>query len=153
MGSLEAASGAAGNGGGVADQALALEIGAGINGQQHKAAAAVVARAPVLANGGAGGKATKKKISPKDRYWVAADEGEMEAATADGGEDGLRPLLYRNFRVRGILLHPYRCVSLFFLGTFVFAINRCRVRCVSNLVESDMSRRTRDRVWKKQNYG
>ncbi|KAM0900813.1 hypothetical protein ACQ4PT_020384 [Festuca glaucescens] len=107
MGSLAAGNGAAdhaSNGGGLADQALALEINGAGNG--HKAGVA----APVLqANGG--GK-VKKKVSPKDKYWVAADDGDMEAATADGGEDGRRPLLYRNFKVKGILLHPYRLLSL-----------------------------------------
>jgi 1,4-beta-D-xylan synthase len=98
----------AGNGhkAGVADQALELETNGAGNGNGHKAVVVTERAAPVLqANGG--GK-IKKKISPKDKYWVAADDGEVAAAAADGGEDGRRPLLYRNFRVKGILLHPYR---------------------------------------------
>lgn len=119
MGSLAAGNGTAGhasNGGGVVDQALALEINGAGNG--HKASVvADRAAAPVLqANGGG---RIKKKISPKDKYWVAADEGDMAAAIEDGGEDGRRPLLFRNYRVKGILLHPYRLLSLIRLVAIV----------------------------------
>ena len=127
MGSLAAGNGAS-NGGGGADQVLALENGVG-NGQ-HKASVVVADRAAQApqGNGDGGGKA-KTKISPKDKYWVAADEGEMAAATQDGGEDGRRPLLYRTFKVKGILLHPYRCVRLPRIShDFLF---ECRVACPS----------------------
>ncbi|VAH29130.1 probable mixed-linked glucan synthase 8 isoform X1 [Triticum urartu] len=123
MGSLAAANGAghASNGAGVADQALALENGTG-NG--HKAGVANRATPALQANGGS---KVAKKISPKDKYWVAADEGEMAAAIADGGEDGRRPLLYRTFKVKGILLHPYRLLSLIRLVAIVlFFIWRVR---------------------------
>nr|BAJ91893.1 predicted protein [Hordeum vulgare subsp. vulgare] len=121
MGSLAAANGAghASNGAGVADQALALENGTG-NG--HKASDANRATPVQQANGSS--KAAGK-VSPKDKYWVAVDEGEMAAAIADGGEDGRRPLLYRTFKVKGILLHPYRCaISSLTLGIFARFIFR-----------------------------
>ncbi|EEC82244.1 hypothetical protein OsI_26423 [Oryza sativa Indica Group] len=71
------------------------------------------------ANGGGGGGGGSKgattrraKVSPMDRYWVPTDEKEMAAAVADGGEDGRRPLLFRTFTVSGILLQPYRLLTL-----------------------------------------
>lgn len=141
MGSLAAANGAsaghASNGDGVADQALALENGTG-NG--HKAGVADRA-APVLqANGGS---KVAKKISPKDKYWVAADEGEMAAAIADGGEDGRRPLLYRTFKVKGILLHPYRCAISF--NTLHFA--RFIFRNVNKPPSISAKKKTPSNLW------
>lgn len=61
---------------------------------------------PLLVNRDGAGE-----VGAKDKYWVPADEKEMLAAHECGGEDG-RPLLYRTFKVKGILLHPYRCVRL-----------------------------------------
>jgi 1,4-beta-D-xylan synthase len=68
----------------------------------------------VAANGngkqhGHGTRKRKKKpaVSPMDKYWTPIDD--MEAAEAV--EDGRRPLLFRTYRVKGILLHPYRCAS------------------------------------------
>ncbi|KAG8080168.1 hypothetical protein GUJ93_ZPchr0007g4568 [Zizania palustris] len=69
---------------------------------------------PAPAANGGGGKGARERVSPMDKYWVPADEGDMAAAAADGGEDGRRPLLYRTFGVKGVLLHPYRCVSIIF---------------------------------------
>lgn len=63
-------------------------------------------------------KKEKKKaaaISPKDKYWTPIDDEEAAVAVEDGGEDGRRPLLFRTYRVKGILLHPYRCVYLAWL--------------------------------------
>lgn len=65
---------------------------------------------PLLANGGDGAR----KISANDKYWVAADEEEMRAVKESGGEDG-RPLLFRTFKIKGALLHPYRCVTAYSL--------------------------------------
>mgnify|MGYP003702090411 CR=1 FL=1 len=55
------------------------------------------------AAGGGGGGA-------KGKHWAAADKGERRAAKECGGEDGRRPLLFRSYRVKGSLLHPYRYV-------------------------------------------
>ncbi|XP_040381876.1 probable mixed-linked glucan synthase 8 [Oryza brachyantha] len=77
--------------------------------------------------GGNGGRRRRARVSPMDRHWVPADEGEMAAAAADGGEDGRRPLLYRTFRVSGVLLHPYRLLTLVRLVAIVlFFIWRIR---------------------------
>jgi 1,4-beta-D-xylan synthase len=57
----------------------------------------------------------KKKppaVSPMDKYWTPIDDKEAAEAVEDGGEDGRRPLLFRTYRVKGILLHPYRCASI-----------------------------------------
>lgn len=59
-------------------------------------------------------KRKKKKpavVSPMDKYWTPIDDKEAAEAVEDGGEDGRRPLLFRTYRVKGILLHPYRCAS------------------------------------------
>jgi len=67
----------------------------------------------VAANGNGKLHGTRKRrpaVNPKDRYWTPIDEKEAAAAVEDGGEDGRRPLLFRTYRVKGILLHPYRCV-------------------------------------------
>ncbi|CAN6211939.1 unnamed protein product [Urochloa humidicola] len=66
---------------------------------------------PLLANGddmgrGGGGAGCKYK-----KYWVPAYEEDTVAAEECGGGDG-RPLLYRTFKVKGILLHPYRLINL-----------------------------------------
>jgi 1,4-beta-D-xylan synthase len=53
-------------------------------------------------------KTKKAAVSPKDKYWTPIDGKEAAAALEDGGEDGRRPLLFRTYRVKGILLHPYR---------------------------------------------
>jgi mixed-linked glucan synthase len=64
---------------------------------------------PLLPRGDGTGRAGASSKN-KYRYWVpAADDKEVLAAEERGGEDG-RPLLYRTFKVRGILLHPYRYV-------------------------------------------
>lgn len=60
----------------------------------------------VSANGHA---AAPKKAGhgAKGKYWVASDNAERRAAKDSGGEDG-RPLLFRMYKVKGSLLHPYR---------------------------------------------
>jgi len=71
----------------------------------------------VAANGNGkqhGTRERKKKpavVSPMDKYWTPIDDKEAAEAVEDGGEDGRRPLLFRTYRVKGILLHPYRCAS------------------------------------------
>ncbi|PUZ72426.1 hypothetical protein GQ55_2G393300 [Panicum hallii var. hallii] len=66
---------------------------------------------PLLPRGDGTGRAGASSKN-KYRYWVpAADDEEVLAAEERGGEDG-RPLLYRTFKVRGILLHPYRLINL-----------------------------------------
>uniref|UniRef100_A0A0A9DAF5 CSLF3-cellulose synthase-like family F n=1 Tax=Arundo donax TaxID=35708 RepID=A0A0A9DAF5_ARUDO len=47
----------------------------------------------------------------KHKYWVPAGKEEELAAVECAGEDG-RPLLYRTFKVKGVLLHPYRLLNL-----------------------------------------
>ncbi|XP_040382255.1 probable mixed-linked glucan synthase 9 [Oryza brachyantha] len=47
----------------------------------------------------------------KDKYWVPADEEEDEE-TCCGEEDGRPPPLYRTFKVSGVLLHPYRLLTV-----------------------------------------
>lgn len=62
-------------------------------------------------------KKKKPAVSPKDRYWTPIDGKEAAAALEDGGEDGRRPLLFRTYRVKGILLHPYRCARVVYFRT------------------------------------
>jgi len=64
---------------------------------------------PLLPSGDGAGRAAGASSKDKNKNWVPADEEEVLAAEERGGEDG-RPLLYRTFKVRGILLHPYRYV-------------------------------------------
>ena len=49
----------------------------------------------------------KKQVGTKGKYWDAADKEARRAAKESGGEDG-RPLLFRTYKVKGTLLHPYR---------------------------------------------
>jgi hypothetical protein len=49
----------------------------------------------------------KKQVGPKGKHWEAADKEARRAAKECGGEDG-RPLLFRTYKVKGTLLHPYR---------------------------------------------
>ncbi|GJN11424.1 hypothetical protein PR202_ga29617 [Eleusine coracana subsp. coracana] len=68
--------------------------------------------APAVANGNGkqhnGRTRTKPAVNPKDKYWTPIDDKEAAAAVEDGGEDGRRPLLFRTFKVKAILLLPYR---------------------------------------------
>uniref|UniRef100_A0A0A9DEZ5 CSLF3-cellulose synthase-like family F n=1 Tax=Arundo donax TaxID=35708 RepID=A0A0A9DEZ5_ARUDO len=87
------------------------------------------APAPVAANGnGKHHRGTRKKaISPRDKYWTPIDEKEAAAAVEDGGEEGRRPLLFRTYRVKGILLHPYRLLTLLrLIAIILFFIWRIR---------------------------
>jgi mixed-linked glucan synthase len=114
------ANGGAGNGGTAAGGAApASANGAGHHGGSNSENNGVVAggttTAPpsVAANGNGKQRATRKRrlaVNPKDKYWTPIDEKEAAAAVEDSGEDGRRPLLFRTYRVKGILLHPYRCV-------------------------------------------
>lgn len=64
--------------------------------------------APLLASVNGHGAGTKKAgHGVKGKYWVASDKAERRAAKESGGEDG-RALLYRTYKVKGALLHPYR---------------------------------------------
>ncbi|KAG8080166.1 hypothetical protein GUJ93_ZPchr0007g3333 [Zizania palustris] len=56
-----------------------------------------------------GGGVARKAAGAKGKYWAAADKGERRAAKECGGEDG-RPLLFRSYKVKGALLHPYRAL-------------------------------------------
>ncbi|NP_001409116.1 probable mixed-linked glucan synthase 9 isoform 1 [Oryza sativa Japonica Group] len=60
---------------------------------------------PLLPAGGGGG-------GGKDKYWVPADEEEEICRGEDGGRPPAPPLLYRTFKVSGVLLHPYRLLTL-----------------------------------------
>jgi mixed-linked glucan synthase len=60
----------------------------------------------VSANGH-GAAARKAGHGARGRYWVASDKAERRAAKESGGEDG-RALLFRKYKVKGALLHPYR---------------------------------------------
>jgi mixed-linked glucan synthase len=39
---------------------------------------------------------------------VPADEAERRAASKSGGEDGRPPLLFRTYKLKAAILHPYR---------------------------------------------
>ncbi|TVU38487.1 hypothetical protein EJB05_11859, partial [Eragrostis curvula] len=86
---------------------------AGANG--HGAGNGVVVAAGPVANGNGRHHRGKRKpaIDPKDKYWTPVDEKESAAAVEDGGEDGRRPLLFRTFKVKAILLLPYRVVEFY----------------------------------------
>ena len=115
-----APNGGPGNGGVAADGAAPSSgnDGAGHHGgssENNGSVAGSTTEAPpsVAANGNGkrhGARKRRPAVNPKDRYWTPIDEKEAAAAVEDGGEDGRRPLLFRTYRVKGILLHPYRCV-------------------------------------------
>nr|CAB3454608.1 unnamed protein product [Digitaria exilis] len=68
--------------------------------------------APLLASVNGHGAGTKKAgHGVKGKYWVASDKAERRAAKESGGEDG-RALLYRTYKVKGALLHPYRLLII-----------------------------------------
>jgi hypothetical protein len=62
---------------------------------------------PLLADGN--GATKTKECGAEGKYWVAADEAERRAVTECGIEDG-RPLLFRTYKLRSAILHPYRYV-------------------------------------------
>ncbi|CAL5062254.1 unnamed protein product [Urochloa decumbens] len=89
---------------------------------------------PLLANGGTGTGRSGAGSKDKKKYWVPADEEEILAAEGRGGEDG-RPLLYRTFKVKGILLHPYRLINLARLIVIIqFFVWRMRHRDTDSMV-------------------
>ncbi|GJN32288.1 hypothetical protein PR202_gb20785 [Eleusine coracana subsp. coracana] len=60
------------------------------------------------------GTTKKARHGAKGKYWQAADKTERQAVKESGGEDG-RALLFRRYKVKGSLLHPYRaliCIRL-----------------------------------------
>ncbi|PAN14387.1 hypothetical protein PAHAL_2G405500 [Panicum hallii] len=64
----------------------------------------------VSANGH-GADAKRAGHGARGKYWVASDKAERRAAKESGGEDG-RPLLFRRYKVKGALLHPYRLLII-----------------------------------------
>lgn len=58
---------------------------------------------PLLANG----KEKKGAVKASERYWVDVDQPDVASAADLEGGSG-RPLLFRNRRVKNILLYPYR---------------------------------------------
>ncbi|TVU38484.1 hypothetical protein EJB05_11856, partial [Eragrostis curvula] len=65
---------------------------------------------PLLVSADGHVAATKKAgHGVKGKYWTAADKAERQAAKESGGEDG-RVLLFRKYKVKGSLLHPYRAL-------------------------------------------
>jgi mixed-linked glucan synthase len=54
--------------------------------------------------------AKKAGHGAKGKHWAAADKAERRVAKESGGEDG-RALLFRSYKVKGSLLHPYRYAS------------------------------------------
>ncbi|RCV13448.1 hypothetical protein SETIT_2G347600v2 [Setaria italica] len=67
---------------------------------------------PLLANGGGTGRWAGASGKDNRKYWVPADEEETVAAGEERGGEDSRPLLYRTFKVKGIILHPYRLINL-----------------------------------------
>ena len=65
---------------------------------------------PLLANGAGTGRAGASS-KDKKKYWVPVDDDEEVAADEEhGGKGCRRPLLYRTFKVKGIVLQTYRYV-------------------------------------------
>lgn len=63
---------------------------------------------PLLADGSGATKTEEEcGAEAEGKYWVAADEAERQAVTDCGAEDG-RALLFRTYKLRGAILHPYR---------------------------------------------
>jgi mixed-linked glucan synthase len=56
------------------------------------------------------GAAKKTGHGAKGKHWRAADKAERLVAKESGGEDA-RALLFRSYKVKGSLLHPYRYAS------------------------------------------
>ncbi|PWZ15866.1 putative mixed-linked glucan synthase 8 [Zea mays] len=87
-----------------------------------------------VANGNGKQHGTRKQrrrpaaaVSPMDKYWTPVDDKEAAEAVEDGGEDGRRPLLFRTYKVKGILLHPYRLLTLLrLIAIILFFIWRIR---------------------------
>ncbi|CAL5062250.1 unnamed protein product [Urochloa decumbens] len=75
---------------------------------------------------GNGGAATKQKSAVEGKYWVPAGEAERQAATECGGEDA-RPLLFRKYKLRGSILHPYRAlIFVRLIAVLLFFVWRIR---------------------------
>ena len=73
------------------------------------ASPAPAAGAAYAANGGLTDRllASANGHGARGKCWVASDKAERRAAKESGGEDG-RALLFRRYKVKGALLHPYR---------------------------------------------
>ncbi|KAL6657841.1 hypothetical protein ACP70R_005621 [Stipagrostis hirtigluma subsp. patula] len=70
---------------------------------------------PLLPNG----NGAAKKAGAEGEYWVAADDAERRAVKECGGEEG-RALLFRRYKLKGTILHPYR--ALIFIRLIAFAM-------------------------------
>jgi hypothetical protein len=67
---------------------------------------------PLLADGSGATKTEEEcGAEAEGKYWVAADEAERQAVTDCGAEDG-RALLFRTYKLRDAILHPYRYLYL-----------------------------------------
>ncbi|KAF0905140.1 hypothetical protein E2562_000937 [Oryza meyeriana var. granulata] len=67
---------------------------------------------PLLPGDGGGDDAGRQVGgAAKDKYWVPAEEDEEICRGEDDGRPPA-PLLYRTFNVSGVLLHPYRLLTL-----------------------------------------
>jgi 1,4-beta-D-xylan synthase len=64
---------------------------------------------PLLANGDGNKRRAGASSKDKNKYWVPVDDEEEVAADEEhGGKECRRLLLYRTFKVKGILLQTYR---------------------------------------------
>ncbi|KAF0905129.1 hypothetical protein E2562_000926 [Oryza meyeriana var. granulata] len=64
---------------------------------------------PLLVSRTSIGAERKAAAGTKRKYWAAADKRERRATNECSGEDG-RPLLFRSYKVKDALLHPYRAL-------------------------------------------
>ncbi|XP_062188823.1 probable mixed-linked glucan synthase 3 [Phragmites australis] len=77
---------------------------------------------PLLATG----NGTTRKTGAECEYWVPADEAERRATNECGGEDG-RPLLFRTYKLKGAILHPYRAlIFMRLVAVLLFFVWRIR---------------------------
>jgi hypothetical protein len=87
---------------------------------------------PLLA---VGPGAIKQESGAEGKYWVEAGEAERRAVTECGGEDGRR-LLFRTYKLRGAILHPYRYTCAAKPTLFVSMHWRvCKKHCMHVLLE------------------
>uniref|UniRef100_A0A0D9X059 Glycosyltransferase 2-like domain-containing protein n=1 Tax=Leersia perrieri TaxID=77586 RepID=A0A0D9X059_9ORYZ len=84
---------------------------------------------PLLAAGDIDG-ARQVGGDAKDKYWVPAEEEDELICHGGGLGDGRQPpLLYRTFRVSGVLLHPYRLLTLIrLIAVILFLVWRMKHR-------------------------
>ncbi|KAL6657839.1 hypothetical protein ACP70R_005619 [Stipagrostis hirtigluma subsp. patula] len=78
---------------------------------------------PLLENGKG---AADEQAGVEGRCWVAADEAARRVVNESGGEDG-RPLLYRTYKLKGAILHPYRLlIFIRLIAVLLFLLWRIR---------------------------